>query len=230
MIERLFPDVAHKIEVVHCGVDVDAIGPRPEIPDNEPPKAAVVAGLRDYKGHLYLIEAIKILERRGFVLHIDLVGDGPMREELEAMVEGSSIADRVTFLGARPVDEAMKLVSQADVFVMPSVVQSNGRKDGIPVALMEAMALQVPVVSTRVSGIPELVEHEVTGLLVDERDPVGLADAIHRLLSDEPLRRRLAAAGRSRVAEQFDLAQTVEAMDRIVGGERARLGAPHRGS
>lgn len=216
MIAHLYPDVARKIEVVHCGVDVRSITPRTAAPDNSPPTAAVVAGLRDYKGHVYLIEAHKILEDRGFPMKLDIVGDGPVRDELETMVTGSPIEGRVTFHGARPVDEAIEIVRQADVFVMPSVVLPSGRKDGIPVALMEAMALRVPVVSTRVSGIPELVEHDLTGLLADERDPLGLADALERLLTDRELSERLAEAGRNRVVEQFDLRQTVESMDRII--------------
>ncbi|MDH3295368.1 MAG: glycosyltransferase [Acidimicrobiia bacterium] len=228
MIASLYPDVTHKIEVVHCGVDVGSITPRTAAPDNNPPRAAVVAGLRDYKGHAYLIEAHKILEDRGFGLNLDIVGDGPVREELEAMVTGSPIEGRVTFHGARPVDEAIEIVGQADVFVMPSVVLPSGRKDGIPVALMEAMALRVPVVSTRVSGIPELVEHEVTGLLADERDPIGLADAVERLLTDRALSDRLADEGRRRVVEQFDLGQTIEAMDRIIRHEGVRPSALNR--
>ncbi len=223
MIKRLYPDVADKIEVVHCGVDVSTIAPRSASPMNEPPRVAVVAGLREYKGHAYLIEAHKILQERGVDLKIDIVGDGPLREGLEAMVANSSVADKIVFHGARPVDEAIKIVSQADAFALPSVVLDNGRKDGIPVALMEAMALRVPVISTRVSGIPELVEHEVTGLLADERDAVGLADALERMLTDHDLRERLADAGRQRVVDQFDLRQTVNSMDRIIRGNDATL-------
>ena len=221
MIAELYPDIADKVDVVHCGVDVRAITPRADEPTNTPPVMTVVAGLRDYKGHRYLLDAHRILEERGLAAELDLVGDGPLREELESMVRGSAIERRVRFHGARPVDEAIKIVAGSDLFVMPSIVMDNGRKDGIPVALMEAMALGVPVISTRVSGIPELVEHNVTGLLADERDPVGLADAIERILTDRELRDRLADAGRQRVVEQFDLSQTVDAMNRIISRGRA---------
>ena len=224
MIERLYPDVGHKVDVVHCGVDVRTLSPRSAAPDNNPPTAAIVAGLREYKGHAYLIEAHKILEERGFIMNLDIVGDGPLSNELKSMVAGSSIEERVTFHGALPVDEAVKIVGQADVFVMPSVELANGRKDGIPVALMEAMGLRVPVVSTRVSGIPELVDHEVTGLLVDERDAAALADALYRLITDNRLGERLADAGRQRVVDQFDLRQTVESMDRIMRDRRVLPG------
>ncbi len=216
MIQDLYPDVADKIEVVHCGVDVAAISPRATAPANQPPKVAVVAGLRDYKGHTYLIEAHKILHQRGIDMSLEIVGDGPLRESLEAQAAASPVADQIVFHGARPVNEVIKIVSQADVFALPSVVLDNGRKDGIPVALMEAMALGVPVISTRVSGIPELVEHGVTGLLADERDAADLADALERMLTDHDLRERLADAGRQRVVEQFDLNQTVDSMDRII--------------
>lgn len=218
MIERLYPEVADNIEVVRCGVDTDTIEPVGTCDpiEGRVPRISIVAGLREYKGHAYLIEAHELLHKRGRQVALDIIGDGPLRGELEAMAARSTACDEITFVGAKPADVAMELVGQSDVFVLPSVVMDNGRKDGIPVALMEAMAMTVPAVSTTVSGIPELVEHDVTGLLVDPEDAVQLADAIERLLSDHELRGRLATAGRQRVVDQFDLSQTVEAMDRIV--------------
>ena len=199
LIGELYPEL-DAVDVVHCGVDVASIGPRPLPPTNQPPRIAMVAGLRNFKGHTHLLEAQRILDDRGITVLLDLVGDGPLRSELQA-----EAGDNVTFHGAVSVEQALKIVAECDMAVMPSVVMPDGRRDGIPVALIEAMALGVPVVSTRVSGIPELVEHEVTGLLVEQRDPLELADAIERLLSDDQLRDRLAQAGRHRVEQEFDL-------------------------
>ncbi len=202
-----YPDVDPKISIVRCGVDTAAIPYRSAEPDNEIPRIVTVAGLADYKGHSYLLEAQRLLAERGRHVHVDLVGDGDLREELQQLA-----SPNVTFHGARPVHDAMKIVSEADVFVMPSVVTSTGKRDGIPVALMEAMALGVPVVSTRVSGIPELVRHGITGLLADERDAVGLADAIERLLDDAPLRDQMRQAARKHVVDEFDISLSGQGM------------------
>src|SRR5512133_751633 len=152
---------------VHAGRDV--------------PVVACIAGLRDYKGQRHLVDACALLRDRGVPFLCLLVGDGPERARL---------GDEVLLLGARAQEEVQRLLATADVAVHPSVRTPSGMMDGIPVALMEAMATGCPVVSTRVSGIPELVEDERTGLLVEPRDAAQLADAIQRLLADPALRRR----------------------------------------
>ena len=107
--------------------------------------------------------------------------------------------------GVRKQEEVRAALLAATVFVLPSVVTARGDRDGIPVALMEAMAVGTPVVSTRVSGIPELVEHDLTGLLADERDVEGLADALQRLLTEPTLGVRLAQAARARIEAAFEI-------------------------
>jgi glycosyltransferase involved in cell wall biosynthesis len=121
----------------------------------------------------------------------------------------------VTFHGAVDVNRALEIVAAADVFVMPSVEMADGRRDGIPVALMEAMAIGVPVVASDVSGIPELVHDGSTGLLVLPGDAIGLADAIERLIDDRSLRDQLTDAGRRKIEQEFDLESTGRAMARI---------------
>lgn len=199
LLADLYPGLK-SVDVVHCGVDVGAITPRSAEPDNHPKRIAVVAGLRNFKGHVYLFEALRILELRGRKVALDVVGEGPLRNQLESVA-----GDNVTFHGALDIEKVFAIVEGSDMAVMPSVVMPNGRRDGIPVALIEAMALGVPVISTRVSGIPELVEHGITGLLVEQRDPEQLADAIECILDDEDLRRRLGRNGRRRVENEFDL-------------------------
>lgn len=206
LLAELFPHLP-PVEVVHCGVDVASIASRSVEPETFPPRLAIVAGLRNFKGHEYLLEALRILELRGRKVALDVVGDGPLRTDLEAMA-----GDNVVFHGALDIETVLDIVRGSVMAVMPSVVMSDGRRDGIPVALIEAMALGVPVISTRVSGIPELVEHEITGLLVEQRDPEQLADAIERLLDDDDLRRLLGERGRTRVEREFDLLASARRM------------------
>ncbi len=203
MIREQFPDVADRTSVIHCGVDVDALQARP--PDDDPPDGGApllvcVAGLREFKGHRHLLAALDELDRRGVPVMCELVGDGPLRAELSELAGAG-----VRFHGALPVDRALDIVRRATVFVLPSVELADGRRDGIPVALMEAMALGVPVVSTSVSGIPELVIDGTTGRLVPPADPPALADAIESLLADAPLRRTMARYARELIEREFDV-------------------------
>ena len=209
LIRAQFPRVAERTMVVHCGVEVDVlqvVEPRDET-TVAPPRLVCVAGLRGFKGHRYLLEAVDLLRGRGVSVWCDLVGDGPLRAELEAMA-----GPDVGFHGALPVGDAMDIVRRGTVFVMPSVELADGRRDGIPVALMEAMALGVPVVSTSVSGIPELVHDGSTGVLVPPQDAAALADALESLLADAGRRAMLARYARRLIEQQFDIDHSGEIM------------------
>ncbi len=208
--EILGSAAASKTVVIPCGVDPRLFHPRPPRAPDGLFRIACVAGLRDYKGHRWLVEACATLTGRGVPLHCVLVGDGPERRAIEAQVAASGLRERVQLLGNQPQDRICALIEESDVMVLPSVVTAKGMMDGIPVALMEAMASGLPVVSTRVSGIPELVQDGRTGLLVPERDAWALADAIHRLFRDPALARRLAARGREHVLEHYNLLRNAE--------------------
>lgn len=203
-------ELASKIHVVRCGVDSEAFRPRePDgttspVDERAPFDIVCVGRLHEKKGHVYLVDAVARLRERGVSLRCHLVGEGDQRPRLEARIRELDLEDEVEVLGRQPQDRVIDLLATADVMVLPSVHTPSGRKEGIPVALMEAMASGLPVVATDLSGIPELVEPEKTGLLVPERDPAALADAIQRLVDDPGLRRRLATAGRAKVAREFD--------------------------
>ena len=147
------------------------------------------------------------LAERGVSFECHLVGDGPDRRDLMRQAARAGIEDRVRFLGQLTQLEVREALREADVVAAPSVPTRDGRREGIPVALMEAMASGLPVVASRISGIPELVGEDETGFLVGPRDVEALAGALERLARDEGLRRRLGAAGRAKVEREFDLRQ-----------------------
>jgi colanic acid/amylovoran biosynthesis glycosyltransferase len=193
-----------RVEVVHCGVDTERYrrqGPG----EREPNRAVCVASLQPKKGHVHLIDALGLLaeDRPGIVL--ELVGDGPERERILQRARERGVDERLSLLGARSSEEVRTTLAGAGIFVLPSVRLPSGRMEGIPVALMEAMASGVPVVASRLSGIPELVQDGVTGLLVEPHDPQALAAAMARILDDDTLAAKLALRARESVERSFSL-------------------------
>lgn len=174
------------VEVVHCGIDPSAYPFRMrQIPPDGPVRALCVANLTDYKGHEVLIDAIAQGGTSLARLELDLVGAGLLRGALEQQAGRLGIADRIRFHGGMIEPQVQDMLESADLFVLPSIVTSVGRMDGIPVVLMEALAAGLPVVATRLSGIPELIRDGDTGLLVEPGDPSELAQALARIVSDE---------------------------------------------
>lgn len=200
-----------KIEVIHVGIEPDAYGGgrQPEAP---PFRILTVAALKPYKGIRVLVDACRMLQESGLDFVCDIVGEGPLRASLEAQIARSGIGARVRLAGAKPQGEVAEMMKQASLFVLPSIVAPDNQMEGIPVALMEAMAASRAVIATAISGIPELVEHGETGLLVDANNPERLAAAIRTAIEDPELRRRLGAAGRRVVEERFDLHENVRSL------------------
>lgn len=199
------------VEVVHCGIDPGAYRYRPRTPPAEGPvRGLCVASLMEHKGHPVLFEALAAdsLAR----LHVDLVG-GRDPAELKALAARLGISDRVRFLGGLDETEVARLLDEADLFVLPSLVARDGQMEGIPVALMEALACGVPVVASRLSGIPELVEDGVSGYLAEPGDAAGLRAALERAVDGRELD---PAAGRERVEREFAIAQTADRMARLL--------------
>jgi glycosyltransferase involved in cell wall biosynthesis len=214
-------EVAGKVHVVRCGVDVDAFAPaprrRPELPT-----FVCVASLREYKGHAVLLDAVRLLRARLAAFRVILVGDGELRGALEARVAREGLGDVVELRGALPHQEIPSVLAGATAMVLPSVTSRDGQMEGIPVALMEAMAAGVPVVATRLSGIPELVRDEESGLLAPERDPAALAVAMERLAADPALAARLSEGGRRAVRDGFDRSRNVARLADLFAGVGAR--------
>jgi glycosyltransferase involved in cell wall biosynthesis len=159
-----------------------------------PPRFILTAGhLIHRKGLDVLLRAIVLLAQRGERINLVIAGEGLQRRELEEFARNNGISDHVIFLGDQRHEQVLTLLGRADSFVLAS------RAEGLPLVILEAMACGVPVVATAVDGVPEVIEHERTGLLVNSEDAHGMAAAILRLQQEEPLRKRLGTAGRARV-------------------------------
>ncbi len=202
-------DAGHIHRIYH-GLDLRKFSLTGHSPDSDRsgdiPVILAVGRLVEKKGFSYLIEATRLLIDGGHDVRLRIIGGGELRDALQSQIDAAGLQERVTLLGARPQEELIGLYREATVFALPSIVLENGDRDGIPNVLVEAMRLGLPVVSTAVSGIPELVKDGETGLLVPPRDTVALSSALARLLTDADLRTRLTAQAAQHVTAAFDLA------------------------
>jgi glycosyltransferase involved in cell wall biosynthesis len=192
----------------------------PRVSDGEAPLILSVARLVEKKGLEDLIVAANILRSLGRRFRIQIIGDGSLRETLTEKILAFGLQEHVTLSGARAHEEVKLAYQRAQVFALPCVVASDGDRDGLPIVLIEAMASGVPVVSTTVVGIPELIESGRHGLLVPPGKPEALATALERLLTDIPLCERLAHAARLKIEERFSSDRTAEKLMHVFFGGR----------
>ncbi len=207
-----------KIHVVHCGVDTQVFQPRRRTMATNAAKPFTilcVGTLHEVKGQTYLVEACHHLLRKGVPFECHFVGDGPDLAKLTQRVKEAGLEDRVHFHGRRTRQEVLEFLQGADVLVAPSVPSRDGRREGIPVVLMEAMACGLPVVASRLSGIPELVDHGESGFLVRPGDVGGIVEALLRLHRDPVLRTRLGVQGRAKVLREFDVRRNAETLAQL---------------
>ena len=208
-----------KVRVIHCGVDVERLSHIVRRP--EPGLIVSVARLNPMKGFVYLVEACALLRERGLTVQCEIGGEGPERPILEERIRALGLEQTVKFRGAIRAAEVAPFIARGEIFALPCVAMPDGLMDGVPVSLMEAMAIGLPAVSTTVSGIPELVHDGQTGLAVPPRDARALADALARLLTDRALADRLAAAGQELVRQEFDIHRNVRQVAELLGSLRA---------
>lgn len=208
---------AEKIRVFHCGIDLRRFeaGVRRATPaePGRTPTFFAVGRLVEKKGYIYLVEAAKLLKDRGVKLVVRVIGGGPDHDLLSQRIAALDVSDQIKLEGAMPQEKLLPLLKEADAFVLPCVMARDGDQDGIPVSLMEAMAYGIACVSTTISGVPELIADGKEGLLVPEKNPAALADALERLARDPGLRARLGAAGRRKVETEFTLQGLATALD-----------------
>ena len=210
-----------KLQTVRLGVDVHAFRPaQPRIGDDSkrPLRVLCVGRLTPLKGQAVLLEAIAELKRRGVAAEVTMVVDGPSRDSLEELVRRLEVAPLVEFTGAVGQDEIRAHYAAADVFCLPSFAE------GLPVVLMEAMAMGLPVVTTRITGTPELVEDGTSGRLVSPARSDQLADALAELACAPERARSIGRAGREKVRAEFDLARSAAASS--LSGRRAETVTP----
>ena len=201
-------EFSSKISCVYHGLDLSAffsISPAPR----GLPLVLTVGRLKEKKGLAFLIRACQILKDRGYDFTCQIVGEGPQRGKLEDLIAQMSLENTVHLCGELPHEQVIDLYRQATMFVLPCVQASTGDLDGIPNVLAEAMAMQVPVITSRISGIPELVEDQVNGLLTPPKDVSAIADAMEALLDKSVLRERFIENGLKTVKEKFDIEHNV---------------------
>jgi colanic acid/amylovoran biosynthesis glycosyltransferase len=221
LLRKLAPDAA-PLHVVHCGVDTNAYRFASHAPPpTGPVRALCVASLREKKGHRVLFQALASRRPELERIELDLVGDGPLRQDLEAEADRLGLTSRVRFHGDLTEQAVAKMLEQADIFVLPSVIEQSGDTEGIPVALMEAMATGLPVVASRLTGIPELVRDGETGLKADPGDVQGLAGKLDELLADPAAATTRAISGRELVEREFSLESSSRRLTMLFTGNAA---------
>ena len=213
-----------KVLVIHCGVDTQLFQPRsaptPYEQGKGPFALLCIGTLHEVKGQTYLIDACRRLKEQGIDFVCHFAGDGPDLDKLQKQAAQAGLTEAMRFHGRLQREAIVKLLHEADVVVTPSVPTRDGRREGIPVVLMEAMGSTVPVISTRLSGIPELVEHEQSGLLTEPGDVEALAAALVRLYQNPELRQRFGQAGRAKVTGEFDLTINAAQLAHYFGMDR----------
>ena len=197
-----------KIHIIHCGVNVKEFRPAHNNKKAMPPIILSVGQLTGRKGFIYLLKACSLLKKKHLLFNCFIVGDGEDKELLIKHSESLGVRDVVNFMGRQPQEDVKKLLEDASVFTLPSIVTNEGGCEGIPVALMEAMAMELSVVSTRTVGIPELIEHNKEGLLVEQKNPEDLAHALEILLLNKELRSEMGRAARRKIKREFNIANT----------------------
>jgi len=231
-LKKLLPGdgLLDKIHVVHCGLAPEIFTPSPKARRNGNEFTIVGVGqLAPRKGFHVLIEACHHLARRNVPFRCYIFGEGKERRRLENLIAQYNLHERVLLPGRIYQKELRHLLNRAHVFVLPCIRDESGDQDGIPVVLMEAMAMELPAVSTPISGIPELIDHGHSGLLTPPGNAVALADALQRLGNNPGLRQQLGKAGRETVINEFNIHKSADQMavlfekDRQIFGEHCKV-------
>jgi len=214
MLEKCEHLASDKIKVIHCGVDLAFFEPNAKDGNGKqgPLRITSVGSLIPKKGHETLIRACGKLKERGVDFNCTIVGVGGLEAPLKALIGELGLEEQVKLAGAQSQVWVRNQLANSDVFALACVQAGGEGQDGIPVAMMEALAMGVPVISTPVSGIPELIEQEVSGLLVPQRDAEKLADAIMRIAEDGDFRQALQKGGRGVVEREYDITLNVRVL------------------
>ncbi len=202
-LRKTFGSAARDVKLVYNGLDLEDF--RIEPYDARPPYILGVGRLVEKKGFEFLLQACAVLRDRGVQFQCEIVGGGALESALRSQVVALGLQDQVLMSGAMSQDDIKEKIRGAALLAAPCVHAGDDDRDGLPTILLEAMALGTPCVSTPVTGIPEVVRHEETGLMVSEGNALALADACQRLLEDRRLGSELVSRARSLIEERFDI-------------------------
>jgi colanic acid/amylovoran biosynthesis glycosyltransferase len=207
-----YPNTTPRVHRVYNGIELDSFTRARFL---KPPLILSVGRLIRKKGFDLLIDACRILRERGAEFRCEIVGEGPLREALEALISAHDLSECVKLVGTKTQREITDRLSEATLFALLCRVEDNGAMDNLPTVIMEAMAAGLPVVSTAVGGIEEMVRDRETGLVVPADDACAAADAIQHLLENRVLPQALGQHGRKRAEELFSIDKNVHALRRI---------------
>ena len=220
------PDAADRVHCIYHGVDLSRFDGQGRAQD-ETPLFLSIGALRAAKGFDAGIEAVARLRAQGVHVRYAIVGDGTEREALGGLIARHGLGDRVELLGEKPQRELLPLYRRAWALVHPSVIMPNGRRDGIPNVVIEAMAMGLPCVGTRAAGLEEAIEEGVTGWLAPPRDPDGIARGMQRIVEDRAGAAIMGRAAAARARRDFDVTRNFERLaelfERPWDGEAPRV-------
>lgn len=204
-----------KLRVIHNGINLNEFKPAQRAGEGATPLIVSASRLVEKKGYLDLLAACRQLKERGYDFRCKIYGEGPLYATLEEHIQANRLGDCVTLAGVYTHQELQQIMSEAAIFALTPFVTDDGDRDGIPTALAEAMACGVPVVSTTVAGIPELVAHEHNGLLAAPHAVAEIAANLETLLTERDKRRNMGVAARQTIVEQFNLRTGAQMLARL---------------
>lgn len=213
LAEKLSPEAADRVRRLYNGIDREAFAPTPDS-DRDPQHVLSVGRLVEKKGLHVLVDAVGRLLPTHPDLRVTIVGDGDQRSSLEARIAAAGLQDRILLTGPRDQAEVRKLMATATVFCLPCIIGADGNRDALPTVLLEAQACGLPLVSTTVTGIPEILDHGRAGVVVPENDVAATAEAVGRLLDEPEERARLVRAGLEHGQENFDVRRSAAILGR----------------
>jgi len=218
-LRERFPERADRIHRIYNGLNLAEFGHANF--SSDPPLIVAIGRLIAKKGFANLIRACGLLIEHRISFRCEIFGEGPLENQLRAQIEELGLQERVQLLGAKPQHDLREHLARANLFVMPSVAEAGGGMDNLPTVIMEAMAAGLPVVSTRIGGIPEMVVENETGFLVQPEDAMALVGAIEKVTNDRSLGQRLGQAGHERAQKLFSIEKNARDLCALLNALRA---------
>lgn len=210
-----------KIKLIYHGIDAKIFDTPPQMPKWDT-TAIFLGGTRlvEKKGITYMVQASKILKEQNIKHRVDLVGPGDQYEQILKMIKDLDLEDTIFVHGegkGMPFSQVLEFYKIADIFVLPSIETNKGDADGVPTVCIEAAMAKLPIVATNAGGITDLVEDNVSGIIVPQRDPVAIANAIKNLMQNKDLAQRLAQNAYNKATQMFDIEKNIKALEELLG-------------